>query len=295
MNLRPIWAAALLLGATTVDAANTDVVCALVDTAPQIDGDGSDPVWSRASRALTHDTVAKIDLQLSCVFTPEQIFFRVNFADESQNRAHKSLVWDPAVNRYRTGPKREDVFVFKWSMEPVQVDLTLSSEEPYRADVWYWKAYRTDPTGYADDKIQVYSAAASRNATKLISKSGRRFYLLRQGDAGTSAYRVKIFSEYAGNTVSKYEHREPTGSRADVLAKGTWDDERWTVEFARRLTTGNPDDIQLDPLRSYQFGVSRFEVAGQAPNVALEIPEFGSGEIGENLRLVFTLGEALGP
>ena len=96
-----------------------------------------------------------------------------------------------------------------------------------------------------------------------------------------------MYPEHAGDTVTKYENREPTGSRADIRAKGAWRDGVWTVEMARRLDTGNPDDLQLDPTQSYQFGVSRFEIAGRPANPKIDQPLYGSGEITEHLWLKF--------
>ena len=51
--------------------------------------------------------------------------------------------------------------------------------------------------------------------------------------------------------------------------------------------TGHADDIQFDRNRRYQFGVSRFEIAGRRKNPKLDEPNFGAGEIAESLYLKF--------
>ncbi len=172
-------------------------------------------------------------------------------------------------------------------MEPYPVDLTISGEKPYKADIWYWKAFRTDPMGYADDKMHIYSSQESTEAKNLFSKNGQPFYLDRAGDAGESAYQTQVQEEYMGEEIPRYGHRKPKGSRADVQAKGVWQDGTWTIEFRRKLNTGHIDDVQFDPTIHYQFGVSRHEIAGKKKNPKLEQPNYESGEIGEPLTLEF--------
>lgn len=76
--------------------------------------------------------------------------------------------------------------------------------------------------------------------------------------------------------------------RADIKAKGIWKDGQWTIEFGRLLVTGNGDDIPFDIKQSYQFGVSRHEIAGLEEDPEAEQPKFGMGDISENLTLKFS-------
>jgi hypothetical protein len=257
------------------------------DEAPVIDGDASDPAWSRAKAVTTRDRIAGMEISLRSVHTDDEVFFLVEFPDPTESRAHKTLIWDEAAERYRSGPQREDTFVFKWSMEPYPVDLSISANKPYRADVWYWKAHRTDPLGYADDKIQMYGITDLKHAKRVISKDGRRFYLFRTGDEGEAAYQSVIAAEYTEPQVSKFRYQQPRGSRADVRAKGSWRNGVWTIEFRRKLRTGHDDDVQFEKSQSYRFGVSRYEIAGRKSDPRTEQPNHGAGEIGEHLTLVF--------
>jgi len=177
--------------------------------------------------------------------------------------------------------------VLKWSMEPHPVDLTLNSDQPYKADIWYWKAHRTDHAGFADDKMQNYSTTEKSNAKRLISRNGMTFYLTRSGDGGEPAYRAAVYEKYVKDDLPMYEFQVPQGSRADVRARGHWRNGMWTVEFRRKLQTGQLDDLQLDLDHTYQFGISRFEIAGRARNPDIEQPDFGAGEINESLYLQF--------
>ena len=170
-------------------------------------------------------------------------------------------------------------------MEPEAVDLSIYSADHYLADVWFWKANRTDPVGYADDKTHKLATEKDIDATKLKNKSGKTFYLTRKVDTGTSAYTIDLQIEYQGDTLPRYINRLPSGSRADIRAKGHWQEGEWTIEFARALNTGNRDDVQFEPGNNYLLGVSRYEIAGRPPNKKLSQPLYGTGDINEVLWL----------
>jgi len=257
------------------------------DQAPLVDGKSDESIWAKTPEITTRDAVADIDIRLKAVYTKEKIFFLVSFPDATENRQHKMLLWDKKRKQYRAGPKREDSFVFKWSMEPLPVSLALTSGNPHKADVWYWKAYRTDHAGRADDKLQIMSDLFLPSSQTIIADDGRTYYLRRHGDKGKGAYKQTTPGSYQGDEIVGLKPRTPEGSRADVEAKGVWADGRWTIEFARRLDTGNEDDLALKPGNSYNFGVSRYEIAGRLRNPDIEIPDYGSGDVGEMLTLKF--------
>lgn len=273
--------------AFTDGLADQDLWAAKVESLPIVDGSASDSVWAEAKPIITRDPIAEIDINLKAVYTDSSIAFLMQFPDASENREHKTMSWDSERGLYKTGPKREDTVVFKWSMEPHPVDLTLSAETPYKADIWYWKAHRTDHAGYADDKTQLYVSDPLPDTTRLVSAGGHLFYLTRQGDKGDAAYKALVHPEYIGETAPRFELQTPGGSRADIRAKGQWENGSWTIELSRRLQTGHPDDVAFDLSRNYLFGVSRYEIAGRRPNPRLEQPNFGRGEIGESLLLRF--------
>lgn len=53
-----------------------------------------------------------------------------------------------------------------------------------------------------------------------------------------------------------YSIGEPSGGVADVRAKGKWEHGRWTVEFMRKLSTGQPDDTVFRPAKAYAMAVA---------------------------------------
>ncbi|NGZ25782.1 MAG: hypothetical protein G8345_02705 [Magnetococcales bacterium] len=258
-----------------------------VDTPPVIDGKADDPAWTKATPVITTDLVTGVKVTLKSVYAQDQIFMLVQFPDEIEHREHKTLLWDKESREYVVGPKREDTFVFKWNMDGSPIDLSLTSDTPNKTDVWYWKANRTDPMGYADDKMDIYSASSLPQSKKIISKKGLLFYLVRLGDSGKAAYDGAVYDEFVKPEMPGFITQQPDGSRADIRAKGLWQNKIWSVEFARKLQTGHLDDVQLETNKTYAFGISINEIAGRAKEPSIENPYFGSGEVGELLTLTF--------
>jgi len=279
--------AAILFWSHGASAWAKTLVSVSTDKAPTIDGMASDPAWENAPALTTYDHIAKLEIELRSVHTRDKIFILATYPDQDESRDHKLWYWNEAKGMYVQGPEREDVFVFKWNLETRPVDLSINADNPYTADIWFWKACRTDPVGSADDKTHRLTSEYSKHTVKLRSKGGKSMYLLRKGDSGTAAYITKLPTEYEGDILYRFINKTPTGSRADVKAKGVWKDGRWTIEFRRALDTGNDDDVQFDLKRSYQFGVSRYEIAGRKINRKLTQPLYGSGDTGEALTLIF--------
>lgn len=277
----------VLLGIYIPCSAEQNILTVKTNEEPVIDGLDSDPAWQNAPVFITLDKNNKLEIRIQAVYTDTKIFFLVSFADPDESRTHKSWIWNAGREIYTVGTDREDTFVFKWNMESKAVDLSIYSNQTYRADIWFWKACRTDRTGYADDKSHLLSTTEDRNATELVSKSGKTMYLLRTGDEGESSYEINLVGEYQGDIVPRYILKKPSGSRSDIHAKGTWKDGRWNIEFSRKLITGNADDIQFVPGQTYLFGVSRYEIAGRIPNRKLSNPFYGNGDINETLWLKF--------
>jgi len=268
--------------------AEQSLIAQRVETLPVIDGRSDDRAWNKAPAVVTRDAVAEIDIELRAVYTDKQVALLVRYPDTDESRQHKTMIWDSTVGVYTTGPAREDTLVVKWNMEKNPVDLSISGTSPYKADIWFWKACRTDHAGFADDKYQIYSDVPLPKSKRVLSKNGRIFYLSRKGDSGEAAYRAELHSEYVADQTPRFKMVTPAGSRADVQAQGHWQEGFWTIEFLRNLDTSQSDDVELHTNQKYLFGVSRYEIAGRARDETLSQPDYGRGDINELLYLHFS-------
>jgi hypothetical protein len=272
----------------SVAVADMDVPSKNVDVAPVVDGQ-IDASWADIKPLSIVDAASKARILLRSVYTEDRVYFLVQFPDSVNNFLHKPWLWNATSNAYETGAHREDTFVFKWNMMDHDVDLSAFSEDDYTADVWYWKANRTNPAGYADDKRQILGSQAMKKSKELQSASGKPRHLARYSDAGKAPYNeLKSLTEYQGNLVDRYPVGKPEGSRADVQAKGVWNAGFWTIEFSRKLDTGHEDDVRLEPAREqgHLFGVSIFSLYGK-PHDPNSPNYYGRGRISEPLRLKF--------
>jgi len=254
--------------------------------APIIDGIANDKAWSKTPGISVYDKVAETNVTLKSVHQGDTVFFLVQYSDPEANELHKPWVWNKDLEAYMLGPQREDGFVFKWNLEDHPVDLSNFADNDYQADVWYWKANRTNPVGYADDKHHVLSIKAAPKAKAITTKGGSQKFLQRLGDEGGSSTKKRILTEYKGDIQPQYEIRQPTGSRSDVKAKGTWVDGVWTIEFSRKLQTGHADDLQFNKTGSYLFGISVYGLYAK-PIDKSKKHLYGQGRISEPLTLTF--------
>ena len=277
-----------ILSFTTVIHAAKDIVAVKVSSAPALDGSDSDPAWRSANTYTIKDKRTGSNITLKAVYSGDMFYFLVKYPDATKDDLHKAWVWNKELDVYEIGPAREDTFFFKWNMMDKRVDLTNFADNDYTADVWYWKANRTNPSGYTDDKSHVFSSEPGKKAAKITSRTGKSMYLMRLGDSGKPAQAKQVFVDYQGDVMPQYVPAEPEGSKADVKAKGVWSNGSWTIEFARKFNTGHDDDVQLDPGsgKKYLFGISIKSCYGEALNDSL--PNiYGQGRLSDPLYLVF--------
>jgi len=131
-------------------------------------------------------------------------------------------------------------------------------------DIWQWKAVRTNPQGFAMDRMHIYSKSKPEGKAKEHkARDGTSIWISRPEDKGkTVEGKVPMPTEFKGKHIAQYINNIPEGSAADVRAAGTWNNGKWTLEFVRALTTGNDDDVQLDLSKIYQIAISTHDRTG---------------------------------
>lgn len=260
-----------------------------VKQAPVVDGLAGEAIWQKAPALTIRDKVADVDVVLRAIYTEDRIYFLVRYADPTEDRLQKPWIWDKGLEAYVMGPQREDTFAFRWNLEKRDVNLSNFSDDSFHSDIWYWKANRTDPAGFADDKLDILTDESGRKAQEVVSDKGRKRYLMRLSDQGSPAQQKRIFTSYQGDLLDQFEPAMPTGSLADIAAKGVWKDGFWTIEFGRKLKTGyNDEDVQFNPAagRPYLFGVSIYGLYGEHVDRSAS-HLYGMGRISDPIRLVF--------
>lgn len=263
-----------------------EVICKYAEIPPSLDGVADDPVWLQLTETETLDYSSQRPITLKTYHDSENIYFLAKYPDRSASTEHKTLVWNDKEQVYIEGMDREDVLVLKWSMTGGNMSYNRNLIEPHTADIWFWKACRSNPAGYLDDKYNIVSTEKTKESLVLISDKYDNLYLQRKGDEGLSSYSEEMFFEYLGPAVRKFYPREPQGSRADIKGKGNWSDGFWTIEISRKLDTGNTDDVVIGVGGSYIFGVSLYEMAATEVENSLSQPLYHTGNVFDKLTLV---------
>jgi hypothetical protein len=201
---------------------------------------------------------------LRSVHTDTHVYFLVRWWDETRDdEAHKPFVWDAGKSAYVEGPQREDMFALAFEHTgPFTADMLAPQESVW--DVWHWKATRTNPQGFAMDRSHHYTRAQWEGKGKSHqARDGEAIWIARPEDAGDSVEKKQPMpAERGADRVPQYLPGTPSGSAADVRAKGTWSKGWWTLELERKLDSGHPDDTAFDLKRTYRMAVSAHDRTG---------------------------------
>lgn len=235
--------------------------------APTLDGDDND--WgdvTPVTLALTNNkpggksNVTSISVKAG-VFGDEVYFYLV-WKDDSKDEQHKPFKWNSAKNKYDKTSLLEDRLAMQFVMKG-NYDVNWLSGKIFTADMWHWKAARSNPVGLMHDKRTILSLTDTKKAFKAISKTGSTIYIKRPSDAGGPLYKTKRYRKKEQDTMPKYIINENvSGSIADIKAKGVWKNGEWHLEIKRKLATGNPDDVTFEKGKLYLGGIAVFNRTG---------------------------------
>ena len=150
LHIALVFSLLLSMSISNMAFAEQRLISTKVDTPPVIDGDINEQTWQAIKPVSIKDQASGNVILLRSVYSGDKVYFSAWFSDSVKNPLHKPWIWDKDKEAYETGAHREDTFVFKWNMLDKKVDLSNFSDDNYTADVWYWKANRTNPAGYAE-------------------------------------------------------------------------------------------------------------------------------------------------
>lgn len=222
------------------------------DSPPTIDGE-VDEVWASAA-ALTV-TVREafgggnpLEVVLRALHTDERLYVLARWPDATRSDMRDPYLWNADKGVYERPTTPDDQFALEFPLEGELQLSMLPSTGAYKADVWHWKAGRSNLGGWVDDKRHLVSQEHLEGGKHYSLGGHRSIYIARPMDAGVAAYRVKPKpASYEGDRVASYEAQAPSGSLEDVRGKGIHDGKGWTLEMTRRFSTGHADDAVIDP------------------------------------------------
>jgi hypothetical protein len=226
---------------------------------PVLDGRAGDPAWSSSSSfpVDVKGASGNFTVTLSALRGKERIYFLVQWPDRREDAVHRPWVWSKEREEYGVGDEIEDAVALQFAAEGRLGDCMLSGNEAV-ADLWHWRADRTNPVGFAEDGSLTVSTKRIPKANFYQAKNRKTVWVKESRDSGTVPYRSLVAGAYEGESVRRYVTREPTGSAADVRAKGAWENGTWTVEFSRLLETGDPADAVFPLKKDRYFSVAVF-------------------------------------
>lgn len=227
---------------------------------PAITVDGDTAEWNEI-KGITVPLAGRggVDfVEMKAAVRGDRIYLLAVWEDSTESRLHKPYRWDDAVQAYSRTKQLEDRFAVTLAMTGDFSESKLSGAE-FTADVWHWKASRSDPAGVAHDKMWRVSRTEFPKAKKFKTADGQTVYIARPSDKGDRLYRPVKYESRAEDVMPRYEvNLAPVGSIADVQAKGMWRDGRWYLEMSRKLDTGNPDDAVIPQSGRIEIAVAAF-------------------------------------
>ncbi len=223
-----------------------------IHEAPRIDG-RIDSVWSNA-KALTVTIREAIgggapnDVILRALHTDDSLYVLAQWQDKTRSDMRDPYIWHEGTNQYERPTLPDDQFAIEFPLEGDFLISMLPEEGAYTADVWHWKAGRSNLGGWVDDKRHIISKDPIEGAMKYSMGGHNTVYISRPMDEGQAAYRSKpIPIAYTGDVIPSYEPQQPSGSLTDIPGKGIHNGNGWILEMTRNFNTGNPDDAVIDP------------------------------------------------
>lgn len=129
------------------------VRAAAVSREPTIDGRVDDPAWEEAVATTVPLAWGRIrEATLKAVYTEEEIFIAVSWADPTRDDQHHPWVWNAAQGRYVESPQVEDSLLVSFEAG-CDWNPSLLANHVYDFDIWVWMAARSNPLGQAVDSV----------------------------------------------------------------------------------------------------------------------------------------------
>ena len=259
-----LFAAASLVSSISAAATNEPQIIQVVKlkAAPVTDGSGEE--WKEIPSIeiplvyLGKPDLVKAVLVKAGVYA-DTVYFYSEWEDGTEDIQHKPHVWDEVKQKYVEGPQREDRFALEFAMQG-DYDANWYAGKEFQADMWNWKAARTNPINISHDKMTIISRQALAESYKATLPDGSIIYIQRPNDSGEEPYESKRYFKKQQDLMPKYAPRQqlPKGTD-DIKAKGIWKDGKWHLEQSRKLDTNQADDVRFALDRTIKGAIAVFD------------------------------------
>ena len=116
-----------------------------------LDGKEDEPIWAKAAEVnVALDYGNTEEASIKAIYTDKEVYFRVRWADSTENRDHLPWVWDAEKEQYVIAQQIEDSAILSFEAGCAWNPSLLAGYQ-YDFDGWRWMAARSDPVGQAWD------------------------------------------------------------------------------------------------------------------------------------------------
>lgn len=190
------------------------------------------------------NVTGSLTLQLKAGVFQDRVYLAARWPDDTADLGYKGWDWNGV--KYVESGKREDMLAVRFNMDG-DFDRSMLSGKTYKVDLWLWSAARTNPAGLAEDWMHLLSTKMIEDAAEYEVTGIGTVYIKKIRDSGNPLFKTLRPPKEKGTAQApSFEMlANPSGSVADVSAKGAWKAGYWNLEFSRKLNTGNTDDLSL--------------------------------------------------
>lgn len=200
----------------------------------------------------------------------DHVYFFLTWKDSTENSEHKPFLWNEAQGRYLPTKVLEDRLAIQFAMSGDYSTDWLSGNS-FTADMWHWKAHRSNTLNLVHDKQTIISEKKLLRSYEGRSAQGTPVYILRPSDSGDRLYKSQRYRERKEDKMPKYiVATDPQGSITDIKAKGVWRDGAWHLEISRRLNTTHDDDVVFKLGQPVLGGIAVFNSTGDDDHTVSE-------------------------
>ncbi|MBL8919624.1 MAG: hypothetical protein JNJ54_12225 [Myxococcaceae bacterium] len=324
-TMRGQHAAAYRLGN---EASTADLKAKSVTAAPT--SSPTDPGWGAPFVKPAGDaglgTATGAAVTLRAAYDSANVYLLAEWDDATESALKESWVYDGATWARRPASTfDEDRLAIFWDISvpdfatrgcgalchPVRMGVeTDAGPGVINADLWHWKAARTNPMGFADDQRLTYGVREGRlmayraddlgagmeTANTRATDAGPRPLSMPESAPDASATFLFSWPPGSGRAVPLvgtfptgaelpgFTLGPPAGGRSELRTTSSWANGRWTVLFRRALRNAwTTDDVQLDALAAgatYRFSVAVLDNAGGANDATMTSQNVGPHTLG---------------